>query len=350
MPLFRKKASAPDPAQGIDSFWEWWAASGARQTAEAIAAKDPHRMVDELSRRVNAIHPGLAWELGAGRGAEHVLVVSPEGNPDLRSAARRWLRAAPGPDDTWEYADARQPVPDLDDIRLTLGPQEICFGDTVVTARRVGHHFDVTVHHPAFEEIPVEAQLQITYLALDAALGETEVETWIGEIQPAATAPLDSFALAHLAGLVDGLRTELTDEDGSPTWVMLQGTGPDGPVMAVAQVPLSPTVTPELDQHVAVSASYDDRTDEGFPADRALDALRDLEDRLTAELDGQGRIVAHETSAGRRTLHYYVDSTTQAASGLARTARDWSGDGVVGEVATHAEPDPGWSAVRHLRA
>ncbi|MFN8189428.1 MAG: DUF695 domain-containing protein [Nocardioidaceae bacterium] len=350
MPLFRKKASAPDLAQGIDAFWAWWAAAGAAQTSAAIADRAPDRMVDELSRRVNGIHPGLAWELASGRRAQHVLVVSPEGNPDLRSAARRWLRAAPEPDATWEYADARQPVPDLDDIRLSLGKQTVCFGDTLVTARRVGHHFDVTVHHPVFEEIPVEAQLQITYLALDAALGEVDVETWIGEIEPAALAPLDAFPLHHLSRLVADLREELTDADGSPTWVILKGSGPEGPVMALAQVPLAPTTAPELDEHVAVAATYDQLTDEGFPGDPSLEALRTLEDRLADVLDGRGRLVAHESSGGRRTLHFYVDSATGATGELLAAARDWRLDGVAGVVHTAAEPDPGWSAVRHLRA
>lgn len=350
MPLFRKKASAPDLAQGIDAFWAWWAAAGSAQTAAAIADRTPDRMVDELSHRVNGIHPGLAWELASGRRAQHVLVVSPEGNPDLRGAARRWLRAAPEPDETWEYADARQAVPSLDDIRLTLGKQTVCFGDTVVTARRVGHHFDVTVHHPVFEEIPVEAQLQITYLALDAALGEVDVETWIGEIEPAALAPLDAFPLQHLARLVADLREELTDADGSPTWVMLQGSGPEGPVLAVAQVPLAPTAAPELDEHVAVAASYDQVTDDGLPSDGSLEALRSLEDRLATVLGGRGRLVAHESSGGRRTLHFYVDSATGATRELLEEARGWRHDGAAGVVDTAAEPDPGWSAVRHLRA
>ena len=350
MPLFRKKASAPDLAQGIDSFWGWWTAAGAAQTAAAIASRAPEGMVDELSRRVNGIHPGLAWELATGRSAQHVLVVSPEGNPDLRGAARRWLRAAPEPDSTWEYADARRAVPDLDDIRLSLGKQTVCFGDTVVTARRVGHHFDVVVHHPVFEEIPVEAQLQITYLALDAALGEIDVETWVGEIEPAALAPLDAFPLRHLPRLVADLREELTDADGSPTWVMLRGSGPDGPVMAVAQVPLAPTAAPELDEHVAVAASYHHGTGEGLPGDDALMALRDLEDRLAGVLAGRGRLVAHESTGGRRTLHFYVDSATGATRELLEAARGWRHEDLAGVVETASESDPGWSAVRHLRA
>ncbi len=349
MALFRKKApSAPDLIQGIDGFWSWWLDSGADRTAAAIAAHDPQRMVEELSRRVNAIHPGLAWELtpGDGAGAEHLLVVSPEGNPELRSTARRWLRAAPPPSATWEYADARQPAADLTGIRLGIGGREVGFGDMVVAARRLGYRFEITLHHPLFADLPHEAQLQITYLALDAAIGETHVETWIGEVAPAASAPLDSFPLEHLRGLVHQLVAETTDEAGEPTWVLLHGNGADGPVLASAQVPLSPTSAPELDHHVAVVVPFADRTEEGFPGDASLQDLRDLEDHLTARLGHSGRLVAHETTAGVRTLHFYVDSATPSAGVLSAAVHGWG----QGRVTVTDEPDPAWDAVRHLRA
>ncbi|MFN8193533.1 MAG: DUF695 domain-containing protein [Nocardioidaceae bacterium] len=352
MALFRKKArfareASAAPGQGIESFWTWWSEDGAARTADAVAARDPRRMVEELSRRVNAVHPGLAWELAAGTdGAEHLLVVSPEGNPELRATARRWLRAAPPPDETWEFADARQPVADLDDIRLGIDGNEVGFGEMVVTARRVGYRFDVTVHHPLFADLPPETQLQITYLALDAAVGETDTETWIGDVAPASVAPLDAFPLALLRGLVDQLVAETTDEYGEPTWVLLRGDGPSGPVLASAQVPLCPTAAPELDLHVAVVVPFAERTEEGFPGDASLQQLRDLEDHLAARVGDSGRLVAHETSAGVRTLHFYVDSTSPSAGVLEGAVRGWT----EGRVSVSDEPDPAWDAVRHLRA
>ena len=44
------------------------------------------------------------------------------------------------------------------------------------------------------------------------------------------------------------------------------------------------------------------------------------------------------------------EDTTGATGELLAAARDWRLDGVAGVVHTAAEPDPGWSAVRHLRA
>src|SRR5207247_3497247 len=64
---------------------------------------------------------------------------------------------------------------------------------------------------------------------------------------------------------------------------------------------------PHLDTHAAVSIGYPVRRDDGLPESDMLDELRQFEDHLTDCLGGSGNLLAHETSAGTRTLHYYVD-------------------------------------------
>lgn len=345
MAFFRRRSAFPgEPSASIEEFWSWWAAGGAAAADAAIRAGEPQRVVADLTRRVAAIHPDLAWELAPGATADHVLVVTSEGNPELRAPARRWLRAAPPACATWEFADARQPAADLAGTRLAVGDAELGFADVVVAPRRVGNRLDVALHHPLFGELPEPARAQICFLALDAALGETDVETWIGEITPATVPPLDAFGLSHLRGLVEQLAAEATDADGNPTWVLLQGEGPAGPLLATAQVPLAVTTAPELDRHVAVRVPFRGRNLDGLPDDASLSALRDLEDHLSARLEA-GRLVAHETSAGVRVLHYYVESGTPACEVLRVAAAGWP----QGRVEVVEEPDPGWHAVRHLR-
>lgn len=344
-----KGPAAPDPAaatRAIEEFWDWWHRAGAAQCAAAIAEPEPERLVGDLSGRVSAVHPGLAWELAAGGTARHRLVVTAEGDPTLRAVARRWLRAAPPADATWEYADLRQPVASLGDVTVSVGGDSMTFSDVVVAARRTGHAFDVTVHHPLFAGLPEQDRRHLTFLALDAALGEAAVETWVREIAPAAQAPLDAFALEHLPGLVRDLARECLDEDGEPTWVLLQGEGPAGPVLAAAQVPLSAACAPQLDTHVAVTVAFSDLTPEGFPGEGSLGPLRDLEDHLVARLGGSGRLVAHETSRGSRVLHCYVESGGPGVEVLRAAVGGWD----QGPVAVHGEPDPGWRAVAHLRS
>ncbi|MFC7485877.1 DUF695 domain-containing protein [Knoellia sp. CPCC 206453] len=346
MGIFRRKAQ-PGPGvgqqQAIDEFWAWWTAEGAAATARGIADRDPSSMVEPISTRVKAIDQGLAWELGPGRGAAHLLVVSPEGNPEVRAAARRWLRSAPSADATWEYADSRQRG--SCDGSLEIGPHRIGFSEVVIGARREGTHLDVTVHHPSFHDLPEDVRQQVTMLALDEAIGENDVETWLGHIGPSVEAPLDGFPLVHLAAVVDGLAAEHRDDEGEMTWALLQGEGPAGRVIASAQVPLRATTSPELDHHVAVSVSYADRTEEGLPGDGSLSALRALEDHVAERLGGSGRIVAHETGAGIRTMHFYVDSTGPGASVVRAAVTGWD----QGRCGVEDESDPAWNRVAHLR-
>jgi len=346
MGIFRRKAQ-PGPGvaqqQAIDDFWAWWTTDGAARTAQGIADRDPSSMVEPISTRVNAIDPRLAWELGPGRSSAHQLVVSPEGDPGVRAAARRWLRSAPARDATWDYADSRQRG--SCDGSLEIGPHRIAFSEVVIGARREGTHLDVTVHHASFRDLPEDVRQQVTMLALDEAVGENDVETWLGHIAPSAEAPLDGFPLVHLAALVDGLAGEHLGEDGEPTWVLMAGESPAGRVIASAQVPLHATTAPELDHHVAVSVPYTDRTDEGLPGDGSLAALRALEDHVAERLGGSGRIVAHESGAGVRTLHFYVDSTGPGASVVRAAVAGWD----QGRCEVADQPDPAWDGVAHLR-
>ena len=56
-------------------------------------------------------------------------------------------------------------------------------------------------------------------------------------------------------------------------------------------------------------------------------------------------MVAHLSTAGVRTFHVYVDSTTGARDTIKEVARSW-GDG---STSVHDMHDPAWQAVAHLR-
>ncbi len=349
MGIFRRSKDRGDrsgqgSSKSIEDFWAWWATEGRALAEASIATGANDALVAGISRRVSEIHPGLAWELSPGSTARHCLVVSPEGNAELRASARRWLRAAPDVDATWEFADSRQPSPDAGSMVLELDGQTISFGDVVVGARREGHRVDVSVHHPAFPTLDHRARLTITFLSLDNALGETDVELWVGEVTPSVVPPLDGFGLAGLRSVVRDLKAEFTDAGGQPSWAMLSGDGEGGPVLAMTQVPLASATAPELDTHAAVVVPYADQTETGLPGPEALTALRDLEASISEALGGTGRVVAHQSHAGVRVLHVYLDSTTDAVSVLTNVGNSWPQD-----VRIQVTPDPGWANVAHLR-
>lgn len=331
--------------ESVGAFWAWWTAEG-RALADASIAGGPNdALVAAMSRRVSAVHPGLAWELSPGRDAEHCLVVSPEGDPALRGAARRWVKGAPAADTTWEFADSRQSNRDPESMTLEVGGQTISFADVVVGARREGARFDVSVHHPAFASLDERARITITFLSLDTALGETGVELWVGEVTPSVVPPLDGFGLTGLRAVVRDLEAEFTDDDGQPQWVILHGDGASGPLVAMAQVPLHPATAPDLDTHAGVAVPYADQTESGLPGHEALTELRALEDSIGEVLGDRGRVVAHQSHAGVRLLHVYIDSTADdAVPSLTAVCDPWPQD-----VRITVAPDPGWANVVHLR-
>lgn len=318
-----------------------------RLTTGALARHDPMSVSDAISRAVEGVHPELAWELARGDLSEHVLVVTAAGNPELRADARRWLLAAPPADETWSYADFRPPVDDPEGIRLSSGSgPEIDYAQLRVTARKAGTRFDVTVFHPVFADLEPHSRLQVTFLALDAALGEHDVELWIGEVRATEHSMVDSFGLLALRAVVRDLKAGHVDEDGRPSWVLMQGETPQGPLIASAQIPLHPATAPHLGTYVGVALPYRHRTPEGMPADASLSALRDFEDMLAQSLGYDGHVVAHQSSAGTRLLHVYVDPTTDARARTRVAAKRWS----EGRAQVHVSDDPGWTSVAHLRA
>lgn len=345
MGIFRRNRQA-DGAGRSEDFWDWWTRTGAALTADALARSEPSQVAEELSRAVGAIHPELSWELAAGDLSEHVLVVTSGGHPDLRAIARRWLLAAPPSDETWSYSDHRPPAADPEGIRLSSGEgAEIDFARISVTARLSGIRFDTVVHHPAFAGLPVESQLQAAFLALDAALGENDVELWIGHLETAEHGVIDGFGLSALRALVQDHTSRYVDQDGGPSWALMQGETSDGPVLASAQVPLHPVVAPHLSVHVAVLLPYRRVTEEGMPDDDSLASLRHFEDRLAGVLGKDGRIVAHQSSAGVRVLHVYVDETSDATRRITAAAAGWA----EGTAEVQAMADPSWESVAHLR-
>jgi hypothetical protein len=311
-------------------FWTWWAQH---------AADPPETLIEELSAQVTAIHPDLQWEIGPGAVAQHVLCVSGAGDPMLRAVAERWVQAAPPADETWEFTPARRSDPDALAMRLTLGSWEIDLSETVLSIRldEDAARVDVDVHHPLFESMPQEVQNQVAMLVIGWSLGEDDLERWVDAIGVAVQRPGDGLPVEALLETV----AALAERHAEQSWTILRGQTPGGaPVMAVAMRPMRWIDYPSFDRHLSVDLSYRGNLD-----DSTLTALRGLEDEIVAALAGTRVVlVGHETAKGRRTLHFYCDSTDE---GPADVIRDWV-RGVVGRK-LRVDFDPGWLAVQHLR-
>ncbi len=236
MPIFKRRRRSAANAEPIGAFWSWWIDSGAALVADAIARDEPTEMSAVLFERIGRIHADLEWELGPGLHAEHVLIVTAAGNPSLRAIARRWLRAAPPSDQTWEYADLRRPGP-ASTIRFD-GLPPIPIDAAVVSVEADASTIHVGVHHPSFPELPIDVQRRVTFLMLDLMLGEEMVETWVGAIDTLTSVPDDSKPIETLLPAVAAFAAEHTLEDGSPAWKMLEGTRGGHRLIATAEYPL----------------------------------------------------------------------------------------------------------------
>jgi hypothetical protein len=167
-------------------FWGWF-----RQNAGRIESLYDRGNLEELSSMMNlqldAVAPGLAWEVGPGKRMEYSLTISAEGNSKLRSIVNEILRRAPKIRG-WEFYGFKQrrPAPraiNLPERGLRVSTENWQF---VPEEDRRRGRIHVTVLDDQLAEIGKQAALRAVSLFLDALLGEETVEEWLGQISVAA--------------------------------------------------------------------------------------------------------------------------------------------------------------------
>ncbi len=334
-------------AHAVTRFWSWWDAKGAQRTSAAIADGQPERMFSPLAKYLTAIHPSLIWEFGIGALGENILVVTSEGDPALRAITSRWLQAAPPATEFWAYANSRLAAANPGTSVLTLGGEQIDVTSVTISTEVARSHIDVTMYHPNFAHLPVDQHMVTAFMLLDTVLGEAAVDCWVGTVTAGTEPAADQVPLIDLPAVVSGLEADLTDAEGERPWLVTRGQAESGaPILASAQVPLRAASAPHLDTYVDVSVAFSEWTPGGLPAPASLQRLRELQDQVSGRLGARGRVVAHETQEGIRTLHLYVDSTTSATKRIREAIAGWN----QGTVSITEKPDPGWESVRHLRS
>lgn len=335
----RKVPVSQDPVTpAVAAFWAWWAAEH-RKIEAALAAGDPAYQ-SELTAAVQRIHPGLQWEIDAGHGA-HQLVVSAAGRAEPRSAAARWLLAAPAERSDWTFHATRRPDPRALTLRLVLdeatGKLDLPELTVAVTEDDDARRVHLAVHHERFTALPEAKSVNIAYLALDWALGEEDVQRWVGRVTAVAERPDGAVPIAGLAGAVADFAAR-----HPRGFALVQGTVEGLPLTAVVQVPLSPVDFPLYDQHIAVSVSYTTMTAGRMPTGTSRERIQAFDDALAALVGEDAVLAAAVSHDGRRVFHYYADPLGDVAERLAAWRHGWT----EGEVDIVAELDPAWRAVR----
>jgi hypothetical protein len=327
---FLRRRDEPNAEIPYEPFWVWW--GGARdRIARAIAERTLPAVVDEISRNVNALDGRLGWELSKGTKAEHALIVTPEGNPEVRPLALRWADSAPPSDATWEYHSCRQAGPlgtlGIDGRDVNLADFRAIAGWDANRER-----LDVRLWHPALGVTPPQGRRQIAYLFLDNLLGEDAVERWIGEIE--------ILDLETGGRTPDELKAEVERQAAGATgqaWVLTQGTDHRGnPVLLTVNRALKPIDRPFNQTLVVVTVDRGIEQLANSPESAELEAA---EDRLTEALETVGGVyVGRVTEHRRRRIFAMCPDAARAkdvAEGWARAERRFG-------PSIEVRPDPGW--------
>lgn len=202
-------------------FWQRWFELLPEINA-ALGDREPGRIEQEVGEMVAAVHPDLQFSLERGQQAVYALVISGQEDPALRPYTDAWKSAAPAQDAIWEYHDSVPPVPDPDEVTVNLAGHQIALSEIRVVAQvdEAESVVDVAVHHPVFGELGVAARDAMTFLPLDATLGERLAGERLRRVETAELEPENAISLRELRELVRGLNEGATAQqpnaDGEP--------------------------------------------------------------------------------------------------------------------------------------
>lgn len=334
MSLFRRRPRATSPRQATVDFWTWWAAEG-----HAIDPSRASRLTDALTSRLEAIHPSLDWQFGAGDRAQHRLVASAGSDAEGRVQAARWARLAPDADPRWEFAASTPRDPDALSNVLSIGGADLDLSELVFAVetdddvRRV----HVGVFHPVFPALDEEIRGQIAFLAVDWLLGEDAVERWVGALEPLTERPDPALPARDVTEAVERFERERAEHPDS--WSVLEGVHDGSPIAAITRSDVRWIDAPEFDRGHQLLIRY---ADTGLPDGESLDRIAAIDDEITTAVGDAGIYLGREMSDGIATYYAYTDSEDPDVE--ARIVR--LADSLGSKLASDA--DPGWQGTRHL--
>jgi hypothetical protein len=192
-----------DPAEVAARFWVRWEELLPSISA-ALGDREPNRVEHELCEAVAAVHPELHFSLDRGQQAVYALVVSGQEDPVLRPYTDAWKAAAPPNDVLWEYHDSVPAVPDPNGVTINLAGHRIGLADFLVVAQVDDAEgvVDVAVYHPSLSELDEPGRSAMTFLPLDATLGERLAGERLRRVETALLPPENAITLRELRDLV----------------------------------------------------------------------------------------------------------------------------------------------------
>lgn len=202
----QETVTAPDPRVLAERFWEGWREL-LPEVAAALGDRELNRVENQLCDLVAGLHPRLHFAIERGQRSIYALVVSGQEDPELRAYTDAWRAAAPPDDAIWEFHDSVPAVPDPTLVTVNLGPHKIALADVRVVAQvdDAAGVVDVAVHHPTMAALEPAARSAMTFLPLDATLGERLAGERLRRVETAVTEPSGTIGLLELREIVHKL-------------------------------------------------------------------------------------------------------------------------------------------------
>ncbi|MEB3366747.1 hypothetical protein [Saccharopolyspora mangrovi] len=210
---FLRRRDAEAPAEPVDvpaeaaeraaAFWKWWD-DHLPEIASALGDSEPQRIENLVAEAVAGVHPDLTFSIEHGEGAAFALVISSQADPELRPYTDAWMAAAPAADTLWEYHDSVPAVPDPTQVTVNLRGEKYSLEQVRVAAQVDESEglVDVAVYHPGFHKLDDNARRALTFLPLDATLGERLAADRLGRVETAEAEPEGAIGLLELRELV----------------------------------------------------------------------------------------------------------------------------------------------------
>jgi hypothetical protein len=208
-----------DPDEAALRFWARWDEL-LPSISSALGERELSRVEHDLCDAVAAIHPDLHFSLDRGQEAVYALVVSGQEDPILRPYTDAWKAAAPDNDVLWEYHDSVPAVPDPNGVTVNLSGHRISLADFLVAAQvdEEAGVVDVAVYHPTLSELDEPGRSAMTFLPLDATLGERLAGERLRRVETALKQPENAITLRELRRLVRRLAGVPDRPDGGTEW------------------------------------------------------------------------------------------------------------------------------------
>jgi hypothetical protein len=183
-----------------ENFWKWF-----RNNENALFdfEKDQERVFDRLGAEMHKINPSLTFEFGPKENGKREFVISADGIREVFPEVERLYGAAPSLPH-WKFVKFR---PRRKPFDITYEGVTVRAAAVVVAVKASGQVADLTVFIPGYTQTAHKTYAAITFLLLDQALGEYDVETRIGQVnvESATKAPAKTCSLEALPRTVDAL-------------------------------------------------------------------------------------------------------------------------------------------------